>query len=274
MTMRNLYLLVLLVGFSFAGFAQHCQGVDTTAISPRPDSVGIFTPGSDAMPCIVRAQPVSDTLYFTVFNKLSGFTVESMTIDSIGNLPAGLCWASNVSGNTFAAHQNGVIYISGQSYVSAGQYKLQVYVHITTSVTSIPFSTLESIAGLRYYLRVICPGGICEAIDTARGRDSLYIPYSQACGVGIHELSTNLSDISVSPNPLTNETRLTFTAAREGAVTCRIYDLLGHVISSRDLNTLTGINTLSIDRTGLSSGLYILSISDGSSAATQKIIVE
>ena len=208
MIMRKLYALVLLVGLAVSGFSQHCQGVDSTAISPRADSVGIFTPSSDLLPCIVRAQPVSDTLYFTVFSKLSGFTVNSVTIDSIGNLPAGLCWVSNSPNNTFAANQNGVIFLSGQTYVSSGQYKMKVYIHASTSVTTIPFSTLESVAGLRYYLRVICLGGACETVDTAGGRDSLFIPYSQVCGAGIHELSHGISDMSVSPKPFTNLTNL------------------------------------------------------------------
>lgn len=272
--MRKLYVLVLLIGFSFSGFAQYCQGIDSTGISPRPDSVGIFTPASDAMPCIVRAQPVSDTLYFTVFNRLNGFTVTSITIDSIANLPAGLCWVSNVPGNTFAAQQNGVIYISGQTYVSSGQYKMQVYVHVTTSVTTIPFSTLESIAGLRYYLRVICPGSPCVPVDTVDGKDSLFIPYSQVCGVGIHEVNNSISGLSVSPNPFMNTATLTYTVAKEGALTCRIYDLLGNVISSSDLNAVNGANTISLDRAGISSGTYILSVSDASGTATQKVIIE
>lgn len=272
--MRKLYALVLLVVLSISGFAQHCQGVDSTAISPRADSVGIFTPSSDLLPCIVRAQPVSDTLYFTIFDRVNGFTLNSLTIDSIGNLPAGLCWVSNSPTNTFAAGQNGVIYLSGQTYVRSGQYKMKVYIHASTSVTNIPFSTLESVAGLRYYLRVICPGDPCTAIDTAGGRDSLFIPYSQVCGVGIHDINGGLSAMSVSPNPITNTAVISFNSSKQGNVSFRMYDMLGNIISSRELAANTGINTVSVDRAGLSGGAYIVSMSDGRDAVTQKIIIE
>lgn len=273
--MRKLFILVLSVFLSLGSFAQRCQGIDSNGISPRPDSVAIFTPSSDALPCIVRDQPVSDTLYFTVFNRLHGFAVDSMTIDSINNLPPGMCWLSNASSNTFAGGQNGVIYLEGQTYGSAGQYKMQVFVQVYTSVTTIPFSTLESIAGLRYYLKVICPGGACPAVDTAGGVDSLYIPYSdQVCGVGIHEVSNGISDMSVSPNPFANNAVVNFASRTEGRFTLSIYDLLGNILSSKEINAINGNNTVQMDRAGLSNGMYILSLSDGRSATTQKIILE
>jgi hypothetical protein len=197
-----------------------------------------------------------------------------LTIDSIGNLPAGICWVSNSPDNTFAGGQNGLIYLEGQTYGSAGQYKMQVFIHATTSVTTIPFSTLESVAGLRYYLRVTCPGGACEAVDTVGGKDSLFIPYSQVCGVGIHEVNTGIAELSISPNPFTSSAIVSFNSEREGTFVLRIYDLPGHVISAREVKAVYGTNELSIDRNGLSSGIYVLSISDGVSSVNNKLIIE
>ena len=273
--MRKLYLILsLLVSFAFEAGAQ-CFVDSAVNITPRVDSVAIFTPPSDSLPCMVRDQQVSDTLYFTIFRKLSGFAIDSVTIDSVNNLPTGVCWATNSATNTFGAGQNGVLYLSGQPQASSGQYKLQVYINATTSVFPIPVANLETATGIRYYVRLICPGDVCPPIDTIGGRSSLFIPYSTTvCGVGIHEVSNSLSDLSVHPDPFTSRAQVSMHSDVAGPCTLRMQNIVGAVVSSREVTVSRGGNDFTLERNGLSPGIYILSISGTAGSVNKKVVVE
>jgi hypothetical protein len=223
----------------------------------------------------VQGQAVSDILYFTVFRRLSGFTVDSLTIDSIGNLPAGICWESNKTGNTFGAGENGAIQLQGTTIENPGQYKMQVYIQATTNIVSIPFSTLESVARIRYYLRVVCPAGQCPAVDTVLGKDSLIIPYTtQSCYDGISGLNSNLSNLSIIPNPFSSSAVLTFNSDVKGLYTIRMVNLLGAAVSSKSVFVKQGSNEITIGRNGLDAGIYMLSVSDGSGSVNTKVVIE
>jgi hypothetical protein len=151
---------------------------------------------------------------------------------------------------------------------------MQVFVSGATDAFPIPFSSLESLAGIRYYLKVICPGDVCQHADTAGGRDSLFIPYSSVCGVGINEINNGVSHLSVTPNPFSGSAMVSFSSDVQGSFICRITDLLGAVFSSQTVSVTQGQNVFTVDRKGLSPGMYILSISDGQGAISRKIVLE
>jgi hypothetical protein len=275
--MRKLYLMLcLLTGFSIAASAQ-CI-VSPVAINPSADSLPFFSPSSDDLPCTNTGWGayITDTLYFTTFSRLNNFSIDSLTIDSIDNLPPGLCWATNSADNTFAGGQNGVLLIIGQPGAYPGQYKLQVYVHATTDLFTIPSATVENLTGSRYYMRVICPGNPCPAVDTSGGKDSLYIPYTQslACNAGINEVNHSLNNLSIVPNPFSNSSTVTFNSDAEGTFTLRMTDLLGATISSKSIDVAEGSNKANIERNGLSAGMYILSVSNSNGSVNSKVVIE
>jgi hypothetical protein len=275
MIMRKSYLtLVLFAGIIGGTNAQQCFIDSAVNIAPLLDSVAIFTPPSDSLACMVRGQQVSDTLYFTIFNRLSGFVLDSVTIDSVNNLPDGICWMTNSADNTFGAGQNGVLYLSGVTYVGSGQYKLQVYISATTTAFPIPPANLETATGIRYYVRLICPGDACPPIDTTGGKDSLFIPYNTpACGVGIREVSNALSDLSVQPDPFFDRANVSLRSDVAGPYTMRTQNIVGAVVSAQDVMVARGSNNFTIERNGLSPGIYILSISGSTGSVNKKILI-
>jgi hypothetical protein len=273
--MRKLYLIVcFFLGLTFGARAQQCFSDSAVSITPSLDSLAIFTPSSDSLACMVRDQQVSDTLYFTMFSTLNGFMIDSVTIDSVNNLPTGICWATNSADNTFGAGQNGVLYLSGQPEDVSGQFKLQVYISATTNVFAIPVANLETATGIRYYVRLICLGDVCPPIDTAGGKDSIYIPYNTPiCGVGIHEISNALSDLTVAPDPFTVRTQISFHSDIEGRFTVRMLDIVGEVVSFKEVEAVRGSNNFFIERYGLSPGIYMLSISGSTGSVNKKVII-
>jgi hypothetical protein len=51
-------------------------------------------------------------------------------------------------------------------------------------------------------------------------------------------------------------------------------NLIGAVVSTKEVNVVAGKNEIAIDRNSLSTGIYLLSISNGQSALTKKVIIE
>ena len=202
-----------------SAFAQYCYPFppSANAITPITGSNPGFAPSYDALPCIVQGTNVSDTIYFTIYTLLGSQAVDSMKIDSIGNLPPGLCWTSNTLNSTFAGGQTAAILISGTTIAPAGQYALQIYVEGTiSSIILPPYTSLLQLADAQYYLRVVCSSiANCSPVDTIDGRTTPFIAdtscsVSAPFSVSIHvDQTTTCAGSSViliasntSPNPV------------------------------------------------------------------------
>jgi hypothetical protein len=271
--------LALVAGLSFGAFAQHCIGVDSTNIIPGTGNTPGLSPSSAELACAMTGTFVSDTVYFTNFSSFQGQAVQSLTIDSIGNLPAGVCWVTNHKNNTFGPGENGVIYVSGTVGAAAGQYSLQIFIHGTFGVITLPHNTnANTLANLYYYVRVTdATIHCCPELDTVNGKTHPFIAYtaSSPCStLGVNAVQNDLSNISVVPNPFTTSANVTFNSDLEGTYTVKMMNLLGAVVATKEVNITRGANQTSIERNGLSSGIYILSISNGSSSISRKVIIE
>ena len=244
-----------------------------------------LTPSDTFLPCAVRGRAVLDTIIFTNYDSVNGGTgvgmvpLQSLTIDSI-YLPSGLTWTTNSATNSFAGGAGGAIVVTGTTYDTAGQYKLRITVtaHVLVGgvlpVTKGPLDA-EANTGLAYRVRVINSGCSCPGIDnSAADSVRVFIPYACDSTVGIHEISNDISNVSVQPNPFSASAQLVFNSSVEGNYTVRMTSLIGAVVSSEEKNIVRGSNDITIERNGLSSGIYLLSISNGSSSITRKVIVE
>jgi hypothetical protein len=270
--------LALFAGLSIGAFAQNCQTGPETTIAPGSGTTPGLHPTSDSLPCSVRGTQVVDTIYFTNFQMFSGFQVQSLRIDSIGNLPFGTCWQSNKANNTFGPGENGVIYVHGLNTAAPGQYKLKILItaQVQTIGTIGPDADAETLAKLRYYVRVINNAGCpCPAVDTVLGKTMSFIPYTTpACTVGITEVGSSLNNVSVVPNPFNSTANVSFNSEVEGTFAVKMTNLLGAVVSSKEVAVSRGRNETSIERNGMASGIYIMSISNGSSSITKKVVIE
>lgn len=274
---------------SLGAFAQHCLPANSTTSIPVPppgSSAGLTPSYQDLTPGVV-GQYLADTIIFTNFSSAGGIMVNSLTIDSINNLPTGLCWETSSSTNTFGGGQAGVILVSGTPTSLAGQYKLVIWVSLSTSIGPLGPANAEALTGqvtpgdtLRYYVRLDCPGAAVQPVDTVRERalDSLFFPYypgQPVCLTGIRPVVSNLSNLSVMPNPMSSSSSiLTFSSDISGTFTYSMMNLLGEVVSTKEVSVRNGDNNLTIDRNGLSSGVYILSLNNGNTAVTKKIVIE
>ena len=76
------------------------------------------------------------------------------------------------------------------------------------------------------------------------------------------------------PNPFNPTTQISFSLARPGTASLRVYDLLGREVATLVDRSLTaGNHSIEFRATGLSSGIYFVRLTQGSNTQTQTIIL-
>lgn len=259
--------------------AQYCGGSDPSVCTTRPatDTAGL-TPASQDLPCIVRGVAVDQVIFFENLKSydLNGtnLTINSLKLDSIGNLPAGLCWKTNKANNTFAGGEVGCIRVTGTTTAASGQYKLKIIATVATPLVTLSKQDAETLASLRYWVRVNCAGVTCPDVDTTAGKLSSFITYNQTCTVGLEEASKDFNSMTVVPNPFSTSSTLSFVAEKDENYTVTITNIIGAVVATKNVAANVGPNEVKIDRNGLASGVYIVNLSNGKATEPRRIVIQ
>jgi len=229
---------------------------------------------------------------FKNFNSLTipgigAVTVYFLKIDSIKNLPCGLCWETNKQGDVFAGGEQGCIKIKGLTTDQVGQYKLGLVVRaqIQTANPQNPqynpqslistlgeFSDYENdIPNTRFYLRVKANGSsTCTNVDTTAASK---VAAKTCTSVGINEANSSFSSISITPSPFNNNAVVNLTSQETGDAIVSVTDITGKLVLTNNVAINAGNNSINIERGNLSAGLYILSITKGKSVATKRFSI-
>jgi trimeric autotransporter adhesin len=78
--------------------------------------------------------------------------------------------------------------------------------------------------------------------------------------------------IMVSPMPTTEGVNVDFAVGKSGKINLIVTDIVGRIIKTETFTTIEGANTVRLDLSQLAQGTYIMSINDGESNATQRIV--
>jgi hypothetical protein len=274
--MKSLPLIFLLsFGLVADSFAQNCNDVSATCTAVNLSNQG-FSPMPDSLAPLVWGVSSSLVIGFKNFDSvlLNGHrvVVHSLKFDTINIIATGLCWQSSQANNIFDSSQSGCFRIFGTSLSVFGQYKLHIVVDIDTGTHVIVNADK---LGLHYYLRLINSCYSAPSVDTTQTDSNAIIPYAyiDSCIGGIIENRSSLSSISVSPNPFSNQTIVSFSSLSSGLISERITDLLGNCVYRKTIEVMAGQNSFSVERDNLAPGLYFYSISDGPSTFTARIVI-
>jgi photosystem II stability/assembly factor-like uncharacterized protein len=82
----------------------------------------------------------------------------------------------------------------------------------------------------------------------------------------------NTESISVYPNPTVDMATITYNASLAGNTTIRIYSLTGSLVKTYNTPVKTGANSIQLNVSDLSTGGYIVYLSNGAKKATTKLI--
>jgi hypothetical protein len=92
--------------------------------------------------------------------------------------------------------------------------------------------------------------------------------------LSIADLTSDLTVSSNYPNPFTGKTSVDVTLAKAGDVSIEISNVVGQVLSNINYQNLhSGLNTLTIDATAISHGLYFFTVKAGNSSVTKRMSV-
>jgi hypothetical protein len=80
--------------------------------------------------------------------------------------------------------------------------------------------------------------------------------------------------LTVYPNPVSAQCTVRFTAARAGEVKLCLTDATGRTLRTRTHFVAAGAQALTFDVRGLSQGLYLLQLQQGSQTQIQKLIIK
>ena len=185
---QRILTILLLALCSYSAQAQYCGHIGSPS-GPSVCTAGTnmtapgFSPPDDSVPCVIQGVPYSTTVQVKVPTSVvsggSTYPLNYIIIDSVGNLPCGLCWNTNKSTNKFNGNEQFCIHIFGTSYDNPGQFKLKIIVDANVTAFGIPITQANqdaSAAGLVFYARVQTPTGTCDSINhSLAGNTSLAV---------------------------------------------------------------------------------------------------
>jgi hypothetical protein len=250
--------------------------IPDSAAQPR---YGI-SPSPDALPCIVDGSPFNQTLqvrcpatYDTVVNILItnypvSVTIDSMELDSVINLPAGITWVRFP--NRLKGGQIGCLVFSGTTNAAPGYYQLGWYGTVWATQPSIggiiPAShkvvtgDMNRYSYVNYYLNVIgAVGDSCK-------------PY--VAPNGINNLSPLLNTaLDVYPNPSNGIFTLKLNAGSRVSGQVEVTDVTGRIVFSQDVD-LIGQQNVSMDLSKYSKGIYNILLKTANGNAAKRISID
>ncbi|MBX2908800.1 MAG: T9SS type A sorting domain-containing protein [Chitinophagales bacterium] len=227
----------------------------------------------DSIDCFVSGESGEVVMRFKNFSNLiipstGSVNVYFIRIDSILNLPCGICWSTNKANNVFAGGEDGCIKFTGTTTDQVGQYKLKLAIkaQITQGIYN-PQALIDppgglmayenTIPNLRAYIRVkASSNSTCTSVDTT-GIIFPNLTTSSLCSA----IPTALSAISVNDSVSCN-------GRSDGSIT--ITALGGTPPYSYQLNNQTyqSSNIFS----GLAAGNYTYTVKDAANISIIKSV--
>ena len=132
-----------------------------------------FYPPDDSFPCITVGVPYDETLQVHTPATATGSGVTAnlnyIIVDTISNLPCGMCWSTGDTGNRINGNATGCVRMRGTTFDAPGIYTLRIIVEANVTYLGITLNESNenlSAQGLHFEVRVKLPGDTCIAVDT------------------------------------------------------------------------------------------------------------
>lgn len=243
MIKRILVLALLAGGIALNAHAQCIP--DVTITDP-----GIYPDSATGLPAGTVGVTYNEVIQFKVLTdtSLAGLpvTVDSISITQVTGLPPGISYTCTPASCVFPGGSNGCILLTGTPTVS-GAFPLTVDLIIDANLSGIAFQQPSTVD---YYV----------------------ININAATGIATLS-SVNFGIVNVLPNPAADYTDLTYSTPLGGDFRITLYDMIGKKVSEQLIRGLPGNNTFRIKTAQLKSGVYMLTLGNGSSVATRKVVV-
>jgi len=276
---KFIFTLLSITFLMSAGFAQsnYCGNSSASVCTPTPLPKPGLSPTSDSLTPVVNGVATNTIIYFKNFDTIryqgALLTIQQLRIDSIRNLPSGLCWATNRTDNTFTNQGLGCIKVNGTPCGNTGQYKLEIWVGVDVGFGFLPYNADQ--VGLKYYVRLKNATDVDTPVDTTQTAVNPFIAYGGTCTTnGINEANSSINSLTVVPNPFNNKAVVSFFSAKGMEVTERLTNMLGAEVFKNNFEAKVGENASVVDRSNLPAGVYFYSLSNGKNVfAVRRVVI-
>jgi len=161
---------------------------------------------------------------------------------------------------------------SGTITLAAGQLydiKIEYYENTGNAVTKLYWSSASTPKAIIPALQLFPPAP-SAAVASARVMDNTNAIALKAAPVAL----TSYSNISPNPVKPGRLVRLDINSDKTTSAVLQITSSNGQPVSRRTINLVHGVNTISVNTSGLSGGLYIISIAGNNNAHNFKLVVQ
>ncbi len=94
------------------------------------------------------------------------------------------------------------------------------------------------------------------------------------CITGVKENKTSEANAVIYPNPTKDVATLSIDVKENGVVTVQIYNLVGALVKTTTANATVGFNSINLDLSNLTAGIYITNVKVANTITTKKLIIE
>jgi hypothetical protein len=253
-----------------------------------PNNTDFFNPSPDSVPCATQGVAYDETLQMFIPASVDlqdyvptlpipyTLNVDSVVLNTITGLPAGLTWSSTPTGTVFSGGTNLCGRTQGTTNATAGIYPITfeglIYLSgapfqgVFDGDTTISVALLiESQYGQSTFdLQVIAPGRLCG--DTTTIIDTTT--------VGIRSINADLEvAVSVMPNPSNGIFNVQINTAKQITGEILVTDIIGKQMYAQPVNTLGNyITTINLNK--LPKGLYTLQLRTSNGFTVKSILIE
>lgn len=112
--------------------------------------------------------------------------------------------------------------------------------------------------------------------DAAGNKNNIYIDDINIAQntVGLNDVTADQLNLQLMPNPSKEQTRLSFNLTKASLVSVRLIDVLGKITNVSTNTYSSGDQTIEIDNTGRSAGVYFIEVNISGNKFIKKMIIE
>lgn len=267
--MSKFFTLLAVIAISAStSFAQVCTPDSTLIdaafpVQPLPFNPQTMEGGIPDTACIgipyffAFQAAVGDTFNFSGLS-LPLDSIRLATTGAIGNLPDGISYECNPGDCVFRKNTLGCISIKGTVMDAAfiGEHNLTINVEVFLNGTGGTGVTLPTPA---------TPGNYTLTVKPA--------DFTNCATVSFKESLTDLIKLRNVPNPFQGMTSIELTSAFSGEVQFEVFDMVGKVLHSENIQLLEGKNAIPFNGTNLQSGIYFYAIKNHLGFVSEKMVV-
>lgn len=258
--MRKLLLVLTFAFVTIFANAQSTMGCapesQYTAAGIYPDTATGLAPGyvgESYTENITVITPTDTTV--DVLGTMVSVTIDSIVLTSVTDLPPNFSYACNPPSCGFPGGTAKCAEL--YSTIDPVQADIGVYniIFETTSYASnVPFlGTMTQDDVIDYYYIEIFPEMTTSTIN---------------------KFDNTTFELKGSyPNPVVNQAKIQFISGTPESIVFKIYNLLGEEIDSQIISSSRGVNTIYLNTSSYSEGIYLYSIKNGNKLLTKRMLV-